>query len=319
MKKYLFFVAAIAATLASCSSDAEDAPAIENSSKDVKYLLASQPFEFVDGTRTSFTLERNQLTFSWDFSETFGVFPIFPATNNQAVWRLNKDNAEPIYTNDTHYAQFGGEGWQLFFGETYAAYQPYQGGVSSDTPYTAVPVEMPSTQGGTLAYIGSNVDYMHAVGTYNCPAGDDTSDPNDGHQYGDRGADVQVAEMGGHVYNQVIFDFNHSISIVQIKVPYPDDATGIEVVAQNGNPFITAGTWNIETGVVTGTSFTNTITLTNPEHVEDGVATFYAAIFPTTTGACNINVLSGGLALGNSVTSKTLEAGKAYRWNVTNN
>lgn len=314
MKKYLFFAAAIAATLASCSSDAEDAPAIENSSKDVKYLLASQPFEFVDGTRTTFTLKENTLAFSWDFSETFGVFPISPATNNQAVWRLNKRDSAPVFTNDTHYAQFGGEGWQLFFGETYAAYQPYQGGVSSDTPYTAVPVEMPSTQGGTLAYIGSNVDYMHAVGTYNCPEGDDTSDPNDGHQYGDKRNDV-----AGHEYNRVIFDFNHAISIVQIKVPYPDDATGIEVVAQNGNPFITAGTWNIETGVVTGTSFTNTISLTTPETVENGIATFYAAIFPTTTGACNINVLSGGLALGNSVTSKKLEAGKAYRWNVTNN
>jgi len=307
MKKYLFFAAAIAATLASCSSDADDAPAIENSSKDVKYLLASQPFEFVDGTRTSFTLKENTLAFSWDFSETFGVFPISPAINNQAVWRLNKSDSAPVFTNDTHYAQFGGEGWQLFFGETYAAYQPYQGGVSSDTPYTAVPVEMPSTQGGTLAYIGSNVDYMHAVGTYREDNGPEID-------YGD-----PVNDKYGNVYNKVIFDFGHSISIVQIKVPYPDDATGIEVVAQNGNPFITAGTWNIETGVVTGTSFTNTISLTTPETVENGIATFYAAIFPTTTGACNINVLSGGLALGNSVTSKKLEAGKAYRWNVTNN
>ena len=63
---------------------------------------------------------------------------------------------------------------------------------------------------------------------------------------------------------------------------------------------------------MTGTDFTNTITLTSPENVENGVATFYLAAFPTTTGACTITVD------GNTyqVASKKLEAGKAYRWNV---
>lgn len=318
MKKYLFFAAAIAATLASCSSDAEDAPAVDNSSKIQTYTIGSKPFEFVEETtRTIFTLEKDKgLLFSWDLNEEFGVYPIDPV-NNQAVWKLNRTGS---YYD--HYAQFSGAGWGLEKYTKYAAYHPYNGNIPSNTPHTAVPVTMPAEQEGTLKYLGDHLDFMCDTSTYLGPAEDALH--NDSWEGGDdsnreTGCWGDVSDPGHEPKVQVTFDFDHSIAIVQIKVPYDDDVTDIQIVAKSGEPFITTGTWNLETGVVTGKTFTNTITLTTPETVENGVATYYAAIFPTTTGECSIAIHKNGMLFGNDVTSKTLEAGKAYRWNVTNN
>ncbi len=288
MKKYLFFAAAIAATLASCSSEAEDAPAVDNNKQ--SYILSSKPFEFVDGgTRTHLTLSDNSIIFAWDYNETFGVFPVSPSVNAQAYWNIKKADARS--EKGGNYAHFAGQGWQLEEGETYAAYQPY---ISSADDPAAIDVSLPTTQRGTLSAIDSDLDFMCATGEYEEP------DPTTGHT------------------SKVVFVFDHAISIVQIKVPYDDESSDIQIVAQEGTPFITAGTWNIATGDVTGTSFTKSITLTTPEKVENGVATFYAAIFPTTTGTCDILVHKNGVYGGNTVASKTLVKGKAYRWNLAN-
>ncbi|MBO4664387.1 MAG: hypothetical protein J5663_08230 [Bacteroidaceae bacterium] len=314
MKKYLFPVVALVAAMASCTSDVEEAPAIDNSTEKQTYIIGSKPFEFVeDLTRTTFTLEEKGLLFSWSFDEVFGVFPINPV-NNQAMWALQ--NGGSIYDSQSHlrdhYAQFNGQGWGLEFGTKYAAYQPYNGEIPSNTVHTAVPVTMPTTQGGTLTYIGKNVDFMCDTSTYVGPASRDYhNEPWEGPYDSESNCEIgDVSNPGHQPSSGVTFDFDHSIAIIQIKVP--ESNNGITVTAQSGNPFITAGTWNLETGVVTGTDFTNTITLTSPENVENGVATFYLAAFPTTTGACIITVD------GNTyqVASKTLVAGKAYRWNV---
>jgi len=319
MKKYLFPVVALVAAMASCTSDVEEAPAVDNSIEKQTYIIGSKPFEFADDlTRTTFILEENKgLRFSWSFDEVFGVFPIDPI-NNQARWALRKDKHNSIGDTYDHYAQFNGQGWGLEFGTKYAAYQPYNGEIPSNTVHTALPVTMPTTQGGTLTYIGKNVDFMCDTSTYIGPGSKDyhqeawtDPDPESNPDIDDCTWNYSEEHSEEHQpSSEVTFDFDHSIAIIQIKVPETNN--GITVTAQSGNPFITAGTWNLETGVVTGTDFTNTITLTSPENVENGVATFYLAAFPTTTGACTITVD------GNTyqVASKKLEAGKAYRWNV---
>jgi hypothetical protein len=71
---------------------------------------------------------------------------------------------------------------------------------------------------------------------------------------------------------------------------------------------------DVSTGEVTATSTTNRITLNNYETLENGIATYYLAAFPTTTGECDIKVKTSGVTMNNTVSSKKLEAGKAYRW-----
>lgn len=280
MKKYLFPVVALVAAMASCTSDVEDATVSEQTNKSKEYAISVKPFEFVDGlTRTHLILGNNGLNFGWDFNETFGVYPIAPYENDQAKWNLQK--ADATGCEGDNYAHFRGQGWQLQADVTYAAYQPY---TQTTASYTEVPVALSSSQDGRLSEIDNSEDYMWATGKYEEP------------------------DENGHT-SKVVFDFSHAIAIVQIQVP-ANIVDGIYVTADEGNPFITSGTMNAATGAVTAVTSTNKISLSDPEKVENGVATFYLAAFPTTTGACTITVD------GNTyqVASKKLEAGKAYRW-----
>jgi hypothetical protein len=294
MKKYLFPVVALVATMASCTSDVEDAAVSEQTGKAQKYVISAKPFENADDiTRTVLTDGTSGITFEWGFNEKFGVYPIAPYANNQAKWDLIQDCPDDDHWAEFHKnpncAEFCGQGWQLQDNVTYVAYQPY---VETTNSYTEVPVEIPAEQGGTLAYIGSNVDWVFATGTYHDPIKDD-------HRR----------------FESVIFDFNHAIAIVKIQVPVPNSGIdGVIVEAKSGNPFITEGTLDVSTGEVTATSTTNRITLNNYETLENGIATYYLAAFPTTTGECDIKVKTSGVTMNNTVSSKKLEAGKAYRW-----
>ena len=287
MKKYLFPVVALVATMASCTSDVEDAAVSEQTGKAQKYVISAKPFENADDiTRTVLTDGTSGITFEWSFNEKFGVYPIAPYANNQAKWDLIQDCPDDDHWAEFHNpncAEFCGQGWQLQNNVTYVAYQPY---VETTNSYTEVPVEIPASQDGTLKYIGDNVDWVFATGTYHDPIKDD-------HKR----------------FESVIFDFSHAIAIIKIQVP-ANIVDGIYVTADEGNPFITSGTMDVSTGIVTAGASTNRISLSDPETVENGVATFYMAVFPTTTGACTIH--AGGLSF--QVASKTLKAGKAYRW-----
>lgn len=290
MKNYFYSFFALAALLASCSSDREDIQVDDESASDVKYLLSSKPFEFEDDTRVTFTLDnqKNQLTFGWSYNEVFGVFPMNPS-NSQASWKLDYqcDVDEAGHSGkDTHYALFDGEGWALSNGVEYAAYQPCQE-VLSSTPYTAVPVTLTNYQGGTLDAIGSDYDYLYATGTYEEPT------------------------EAGH-YSRVIFDFNHAISIVQVSiVNAPQDFEfNNAVITSAGDKFVTSGTLNVGTGDVTGTASASSVSVNGCE--SDG-KTFYVALFPTVTGECTVRV-NGIYEF--TVPSKNLVKGKAYRWTL---
>ncbi|MBO4664723.1 MAG: hypothetical protein J5663_09990 [Bacteroidaceae bacterium] len=290
MKNYFYSFFALAALLASCSSDREDIQVDDKSASDVKYLLSSKPFEFEDDTRVTFTLDnqKNQLTFGWSYNEVFGVFPMNPS-NSQASWKLDYqcDVDEAGHSGkDTHYALFDGEGWALSNGVEYAAYQPCQD-VLSSVRYTAVPVTLTNYQGGTLEAIGSGYDYLYATGTYEEPT------------------------EAGH-YSHVIFDFNHAISIIQVSIANaPQDFEfNNAVITSAGDKFVTSGTLNVGTGDVTGTASASSVSVNGCE--SDG-KTFYVALFPTVTGECTVRV-NGIYEF--TVPSKNLVKGKAYRWTL---
>ena len=289
MKKCLYSFFALAALLASCTSDNEDI-AVDGKS-DVKYLLSSKPFEFAEDTRVSFTLDNqnNKLTFAWSYNEKFGVFPTDPS-NSQAGWNLNYQcdvtEGDGHSATDTHYAMFDGEGWALQPGVTYAAYQPCQD-VLSSVRYDAVPVSLTTNQGGTLAAIGADYDYLYAVGTYEAPK-------KDGH------------------YSHVIFDFNHAISIVQLSLanaPQGFEFQSASITAGAAN-FVTGGALNVATGDLVADAHASTINVSGCE--SDG-KTFYVALFPTTTGECTV-LVNGRYEF--TVASKNLVKGKAYRWTL---
>lgn len=286
MKKYLFPVVALVAAMASCTSDVEDATVSEKTGKAQKYAISAKPFENADDlTRTIFTLSGNKLAFSWDHNEIFGVYPIAPKENTQVKWELSGDTDDA--NHNSNYALFTGQGWQLEDCVTYAAYQPYNGNMPSNTPYTAVPVTMPTSFNGTLSDV-SAVDYLWATNTYT-----DRKDTD-----GDR----------------VIFEFSHAIAIVQIVLP--DDAIeGASVsIDFESNIYPTSGTMDITTGTVTSTNATRNVELASTTDV-NGKQVCYLPIFPTTVNDIEIHY-NDNTAYSTLVVGKTLQAGKAYRWNV---
>jgi hypothetical protein len=77
MKKYLFPVVALVATMASCTSDVEDAAVSEQTGKAQKYVISAKPFENADDiTRTILTDGTSGITFEWGFNEKFGVIQL---------------------------------------------------------------------------------------------------------------------------------------------------------------------------------------------------------------------------------------------------
>jgi len=297
MKKYLYSLFALAAVLGSCTSDVDENVSAEKSKSSPEYILTLKPFEFEDGTRVKLTDSGSGINFAWSFTEVFGVFPIDPE-NAQAQWILNSASNCP---DDDHYAKFTGEGWQLQDGVTYAAYQPYNGSAPNNTPYTAVPVSLPTAQAGTLSAIGSSYDYMWATGKYSKDKEDGANCPGPGN---------------------VVFDFSHAISIIKIVMPDQSGTVGNVSVrsVSNGNEFVVGGTMNVSTGVVTATSTSSSISLSSYEIDDDGNRVFYLATFPTTLENVRIDftVDNDEFSYFKKLNTKTFKAGKAYTWNLKN-
>ncbi len=186
------------ALLASCSSELMETTGVATKGNVEKVSIQSHPFEFEDGTRTSLSATEKAISFAWANTDALGVFPISPTTNSQA--RQDISVPTDCGPHDAHYASFDGAGWGLKDGNTYAAYVPYNGTLPSETPYTAVPIDM-TGQDGTLANIGLKYDYMCAPSTTN---------------------EEQCASAGTH---ELVFDFQHVISVIQFKLTMPVAAT----------------------------------------------------------------------------------------------
>ncbi len=291
MKKYLYSLFALAAVLSSCTSDVEEAVSEKSVNSSTKYALTLEPFVYEGTTRINLTDAESSIVFGWSFNEVFGVFPLNPA-NSQARWELTKSND---CADDDHYALFNGEGWGLTEGVEYAAYHPYNGNAPSSTPYTAVPVSLPTTQVGTLDAIGGSYDYIYATGTYN---GNEGSCPGAGN---------------------VIFNFNHAIAIVKIVMPGQSGTVSDVTLSSSQNFYVSSGTLNAGTGEVTAGSSASSVSLSSSTSAEDGNLEFYLALFPTTIENAVISFKVGGVAHSYSRTLNTKEfkKGYAYVWNLS--
>lgn len=260
-----------------------------------RVIVMSKPFEYEGNTKTALTATDSGLSFAWSSYDALGVFPIAPTTNNQAKQELNVPaNCE----TDAHYASFDGAGWALIKGNTYAAYTPYNGNLPASTPYTAVPIDM-TGQDGTLATIGQKYDYMYAPSSFsaeNCASG---------------------------AAHEVVFDFNHAISIIQLRLTMPEPQTlkNITLTNKNGDKvWATDATMNVSTGEVTPTATSSSISLDleNLYVDEDNELVIYVAALPTTTGELQLTAVTDeGAEYTASLASKTLESGKAYRYTAS--
>ena len=285
------------ALLASCTSELADMNVNNVTEGNVdKVTIKSKAFVYGDDTRTSLTATDNGISFAWASYDALGVFPITPESNNQAKQslKLNTGNCE----NDAHYASFDGAGWGLKKENTYAAYTPYNGDIPASTSYTEVPIDM-TGQNGTLATIGRSYDYMYAPATF-----------------------TEEACANGKTH-EVVFDFNHAIAIVQLKLTMPVAATWKSITLANKKGekvWVTSATMNVSTGFVTSKVTSSSVSLalsnmTTTENNKELVA--YLAALPTTTEELQLTITSvDGKEYVTTLGSKTLLAGKAYRYTV---
>jgi hypothetical protein len=289
MKKYFISFVAMATVLASCTSDVEEATEIKNDNQKPEYILSLKPLEFEDETRVNLQATSSGITFTWSFNEVFGVFPMDPS-NGQVRWNLTASDC----SDEDHYAKFSGQGWQLEKNVQYAAYHPFSGKITTETPYTNVPVTLPQNQAGSLEDIGRYYDFTWAVGTYT--------------------GDVAGAEPK----KNVVFDFSHAIAIVEIVLPAnAEKAAGITVDFGNSSTYITNGSLNAGTGKVIGNGYQRSIGLSSTTTNQDGREICYLPIFPTTLGTVTIHYYGSDysyLSVSHNFNGKKLQAGKAYRW-----
>ena len=287
MKKALLLSCVAAAMMTSCSSDEELSNSGEKFNGNV--TLTAESYTFADGeTRTTLSNTGSKIAFAWDDDETIGIFPIAPTTNVQAKQVLKSGSGNGTTSS------FDGAGWALMYGNTYAAYYPYQQKEYED--YTKIPIDMiGQTQNGnnSLDHIGAGCDYMYAVANV----------PTNGN---------------------VNFDFKHIASIIMLELTMPVADTWKSVTlasVDESKVWTTSATMNVATGEVTPkeTSSEVTLSLDNVSTTEsDKTLTLYLAVLPTTTGDLTLTAkTSGDKSYVATIAGKILVAGKAYRFTTS--
>ena len=291
MKKEILMSFVAAAMMASCSSDEELSNSGEKFNGNV--TLTAEPYTFDDGdTRTTLTNTGSKIAFAWDDDEAIGIFPIAPTTNIQAKQVLKNGSGNSTTSS------FDGAGWALMYGNTYAAYYPFNPEMKLESTYKDVPIDMTGQiQNGNnnLDHIGAGYDYMYAV------------------------ADVPTN-------GNVNFDFKHATSIIMLELTMPDAATWKSVTLANksGNKvFTTSATMNVATGAVTSkvTSSEVTLSLNNVSTTASSkTLTLYLAVLSTTTGDLTLTAkTSVNRTYTATIAGKTIVAGKAYRFTTSFN
>ena len=293
MKKTILYILPLT-LLTSCSSELVETASDVAGGNVERVTIKSKPFEFDDDTRTSLTATSKGISFGWASYDALGVFPIAPETNNQAKQKLNVlDDA------DAQFATFDGAGWALSSKNTYAAYCPYNGQLPASTPYTAVPIDMIG-QDGTLATIGKKYDYMYA------PSSFATKTLSDGAPF------------------EVVFDFAHAVSILQLNLTMPVAATWKSVTLANASGkkvWTTNATMNVSDGTINSleTNASIYVTLKNVVTTDNNKQlTLYVAALPTITEALTLTATTTEeTEYTATLASKNLQPGKAYRYSAS--
>lgn len=253
--------------------------------------ITTDDITFADNTRTTLSVSESKITFLWDDDEEIGVFPVLPISNSQARQRLTIEGS-----TDHHYAKFDGAGWEISNDNTYTAYYPFNGDMTADARYTAVPIDMTGqVQNGNNnpSHIGEKYDYMYSGDTK----------PENG------------------VIN---FNFKHAISIMQLRLTVPKAATWKKIVLScigGESVFVKKGKMNARTGLITSqeTSSTITLDLQNVKSTEaNQVLTFYIATVPVTTKTLSVTAYdSNNETYSSALPTKTMVKSNAYRWETT--
>ena len=276
--------------LSACSPELAETANDIIGDKVMKVTVQSHPFEFDDDTRTTLTASDKSITFSWTDHDAMGVFPVEPYSNSQAKRTLSVPAGA-----DAHYATFDGAGWELNQNNTYAAYVPYNGSLPSSTSYKEVPVDL-TGQDGTLETIGKKYDYMYATST--------------------RGTFKNL----GCKNTEIVFDFEHAVSIIQLNLTMPVAAEWKSVTLANRSSnkvWITSATMNVATGEVVAKEASSVVTLSLHNMnttASNKTLTLYLAVLPTTVeGIVLTATTSDNKSYAAYIKSKKFKAGKAYR------
>ncbi len=285
MKKIIYSFLGIA-LLASCTAE-EDVQMSSEVFAD-KVTINSKPFEFDgDSTRTVLTNTGSKIEFGWRNGEAIGIFPVAPTTNIQAKQVLR------VSENCTS-ATFDGAGWALKRGNTYAAYSPFNENATAKDTYDRVPINVTGqVQNGNnnLEHIGDGYDYMYGS--------------------------ASVPTEGG-----VNFEFNHVCAIAILELTMPEAGTWTSAtLTASSNVFTTSATMNVSTGTVTSVRKSNSVSLalTNVSTtVANQIITLYMSVLPTTTGTLTLEMKNNAdKKFTATLATKTLAAGKAYKWIAT--
>lgn len=284
MKK-LLFVFLVLTFLVSCFSEEESRNVDDKFSG--KVTLTVDDYEFEDNTRSMLDMDWDgtKILFGWYLDyDRIGIFPIAPTTNCQAVQTINYEDDEGLTS------AFDGEGWALLRGNTYAAYSPFNGKVPSETPYTDIPVTMTGQKqvsNESLVHIGEKYDYMYAKA---------------------------VVPGEGEV---VTFNFLHIGAIVMLNLTLPENTSWASAtLTSEESVFVKSCTMDVSNGTLANKVTDKSMTLALDKVSGDKLVLFMA-VLPCTTGKLTLNVTSVlGMNYYATLDSKTLRAGKAYKWNA---
>ncbi len=284
------YLVAFTCLLASCSETDEITDNVYDG--DIRNAVVRiEPFVFEGSeTRTDLTYKDNKITFSWDDDETIGVFPISPYQGSQAYKHLERSG------DDGHVATFDGGGWKIRPNATYSAYYPYNGKLANETTFDKIPVSLKrQVQDGynNLAHIGDKYDYMCATATA----------PSEG---------------------DIVFNFKHITSIIQLEVtlPEPGVITNVIIFDKEHEPvFVDSALMNVQTREITPVHKNSMVELDVKNGTEvkaNEKVLFYVTLLPKESRPVDITVeMQDGKCYETSYTPKDMKAGYAYKWSIS--
>lgn len=276
--------------LTACSSGSEFIPEEDpiHPSEAVKVVKMSAD-NILSGnaqTRTSYTLETDQLKFAWAEGDKIGVCP---SDGTQIAFKIKSGAG-------TNSAQFDGGAWALRNTETYAAYYPYD---VNNTANTNAEIRFSyegqcQTGNASLAHLGTH-DLMATNATY--------------------------AEN-----DELNFKFKHLNSVAQFRLTVPVAAafTSLSVVCGE-KIFTKVANINLsgETYAYTQVEATNELNMKLAEVVSTAEMkdlVFYMMLPPTDLAGKTVNVVlrsDDNRVYQGSLASKTMLAGYAYSFGAT--
>lgn len=284
-----YFLCLIMLIIVSCSTDMDE----QIGYGDGCHAVVNVPsFVFDDSnTRTELRCTDEGIKIAWDDNETIGVFPAYPVVGSQAYKRLKTDA-----NSDGHTATFDGGGWKIEPGVYYVAYYPYNNKLPADATHEDIPIDLTNqVQEGynSLAHIGKHYDYMCAF--------------------------AKAPEEG-----DIVFDFKHLTSIIQLNITMPKAAKIASVTISDSkgeNVFVEKAIYDGYTNHITPVQKSSSVTLKlkNPVEAQYGeTVQLYISMIKTKQQPVDIVVENkdGSRSLA-TYTPKDLKAGYAYRWNIT--